>query len=509
MKKVLKSVIILTSLIVSLNCFSNNHNPLNKKVPTKISNKEKLDFFLKTIDTIRQNLNVPGVGISIIKDNEILYSGGLGYSNKKNKTIVDENTVFAIGSCTKSFTGVLTSKLVEKGLLDWDKPLKEYIPNLRLKEKYIEDNLTLLDALSHSTGLKNNTLAWKYKDYSKDKLLDLLEQQNFSTKFRASYNYNNMMFALGGLATEKVTGNSWESLIKSEIFAPLNMKNSFSHFEEFIVSKDRAIGYQKDGISEMQPVNTTVIAPSGSIFSTPYDMSKWLYMFVNNGTYKNTTLLKPESYNFIAKPHKNVSIRNGNEVWYYYAGIGGYSKNGKRSIGHNGSIDGYNSRMVMKPEEGFAIMIMTNQISEYKELIVEYAEEWFLKGSLTRQYDRELGLESIMHSYALEHMVDEGKNIEASNYMNNLDANRLGLVLELNINALSNYYLQNGYTDKAIQVLNLNTLKFPKSSNAFNNLGEALYKNKQYDKAIKAFKKALELDPNNKKSKDFISKIKN
>ncbi|MBC2845791.1 serine hydrolase [Winogradskyella flava] len=508
MKKTVFIAVIISFLNIPL-VYSGNWNSKKPITSKNLSDKEKLETFLKIADSIREKLNVPGVGISIIKDNKVLYSGGLGYSNLSENKKVDGNTLFSIGSCTKSFTGVLTAKLVEKGLLDWHKPLKSYITNLKLKEQYIEDNLTVLDALSHGTGLAKNTAAWKYKNYTRDKLLGLLAQQDFSTAFRASYNYNNMMFAIGGLASEKVTGESWETLIKNEIFEPMQMNDSYTRFDEFIVHDNRAIGYQKDGFTVAQPVDVTVIAPTGAISSTPIDMSKWLSFFANNGQHNNTVLLQPKSYDFIAKPHKNVSVRNGDEIWYYYAGIGGFLKNGKRNIGHNGAIDGQNSRMVIRPEEGFAIMIMTNQLSEYKELIVNYAEEWFLEGTLTRQYERELGLEAVMHSYVIESLLDKGKTLEAINYTKKLDENRLGLILEANINVLGYFYMQNGKLDEALTVFKLNAEKFPNSTNVFNSLGEAYYQKKTYQLALEAFETSLKHDPNNQSSKDFITRIKN
>lgn len=500
------ALFILTAIHTT--CFSTPLNSNDVSNSCNPSTHEKLDYFLKIADSLRQNLNVPGVGIAIVYNNDILYAGGLGYSNREAGVFVNKNTLFSIGSCTKSFTGVLTAKLVEKDLLNWRTPLKTYMPDLKLKEQYIEKHATLIDALSHSTGLANNTQAWKYRDISRDDMFKNMVNQEFASSFRSNYIYNNMMFAVGGLAAERVTGKSWEDLIKSEIFEPLDMKNSVAKFNEFITHHNKSIGYKKDGLTPVPAVDLTMIAPAGAICSTPQDMAKWLSVFVNNGSYNGTTLLKLESYDYITKPHRKVSIRNGDEIWYYYAGIGGYSKNGKRSIGHNGAIDGQNSRMVMKPDDGFAIMIMTNQISEYKELLVEYAEEWFLEGTLTRQYDREYGLESITHSYIVEGMLDRGQEKEVIDYFEKLNSKKLGISLEDNMNALGYYYLKNNKLNSAIFILKLNSKKFPTSTNAFNSLGEAHYLSKNYELALQAFQTSLKLDSNNKSSEDYITKIK-
>ena len=137
------------------------------------------------------------------------------------------------------------------------------------------------------------------------------------------------------------------------------MNDSYTTFNEFISHKNKSVGYKADGLTPEPPVNTTSVGPAGSISSTPDDMSKWLLMLVNDGKHKNTSFLTSESYNYIMSPHNRLSIRNSDELWYYYAGLGGFSKNGNRNVGHSGSIDGQNSRLIIRPDNGFGIMTVS------------------------------------------------------------------------------------------------------------------------------------------------------
>ena len=113
-------------------------------------------------------------------------------------------------------------------------------------------------------------------------------------------------------------------------------------------------------------------------------MAKWLQMLVNNGQHDGNAFLTLEEYNYMLTPHKDLSLRNGDELWYYYTGLGGFSKNGKRHIGAEGAIDGQNSRLSMCPDDGFGIFVLTNQISDYKRLLTTYAENIFVKNDYSR-----------------------------------------------------------------------------------------------------------------------------
>ncbi|TCK69401.1 CubicO group peptidase (beta-lactamase class C family) [Winogradskyella wandonensis] len=494
----MKRIILLLLLIPLIG------NSQNKNETTR---NEKLDYFIALTDSLRTNLGIPGVGLVIVNDNKVIYNEGLGYSNITPKTPVTKNTLFTIGSNTKAFTGVLIAKLVANGKMKWDDPLKKYVPELDLKEDYIENNVTIADALSHATGLERNDALWKYKNISRDSLLASLKNLDFVADFRSSYVYNNLMFTVAGIAAERATGKAWESLITSEILSPLGMNDTYTYFDEFITHKNKSIGYKADGLTPEPPVITTAIAPAGAISSTPKDMSKWLLMLVNDGKHNNTSFLMPESYNYIMSPHKRISIRNKDELWYYYAGLGGFSKNGNRNIGHSGAIDGQNSKLIIRPDNGFGIVVMTNKISDYKDLIADYAQEWFIEGTVTRQYEKEYGLEAINHAYVIKTLLDAGKENDAKDYFKNIDKVKLGLHLEANINALGYIFLNEEKIEESVFLFELNTQSFPNSANAFDSLGEALLKKGDKTEAKKAYKKSLELNPNNDNARKVLKSL--
>ncbi|MEL6254125.1 MAG: serine hydrolase [Bacteroidota bacterium] len=474
-------------------------NSFTEKTP-----QEKLNYFIKLADSLRIVGKVPGVGIAIVFNQEILYTGGLGFREVENQIPVEKHTLFSIGSNTKAFTGILAAKLVDQELMDWDEPLKTYIPEFELKEEYITRTVNMADALRHGTGLGRYDEIWKYKTFSRKDLLSQLKDLDFTDSYRTSYGYNNLMYTVVGVAQERVTGKSWEDLVKDEILRPLKMNNSYATFNEFMSSDQRAIGYKGDGKTKEISVDVTSVAPTGAISSTPEDMGNWLRMLLNEGSFAGNKFLSKAAFDYVMMPGDNVGFRAPDEFWYYNAGIGGYYKQGKRTLGHNGSIDGMNSRMALKPDEGFGIFIMTNQISSYKELITDYAEKIFLENDYSRNPDAELGLK-LNADFADFTLSLENEGIAAAR---KIYASMDPKYLEGGMNSLGYQLMNKGDMEKAFYVLKQNTESHPSSSNAFDSLGEYYFILKKFDQALSHYQTSLKLDKKNKNAEMMIRKIK-
>ena len=86
------------------------------------------------VDEMRKQWGLPGLSMAIVKDGKIVFTKGYGVRDEKKQLPMTEDTVLPIGSTTKSFTSLLLSMLVEEGKLDWDTPVKQYIPWLKLSD---------------------------------------------------------------------------------------------------------------------------------------------------------------------------------------------------------------------------------------------------------------------------------------------------------------------------------------------------------------------------------------
>ena len=465
--------------------------------------ESKLERFLNIAEEVRLNSGVPGVGLAIVHDGEIVHAGGLGFRNIAESKPVDQDTLFCIGSNTKAFTAFLAVRLRSRELVDWKKPLNTYVPELKLSEKYVQNNVTLEDALAHRVGLGRHDNIWKYKSLTRQQLLPLLDDLSFSSVFRSGFDYNNLMYTVAGIALERVTAQSWETLVEKEIFQPLGMTESLTSCDRFKQVENRATGYHLDGSRPTLTVDMTSIASAGSIYSSSGNMAIWIQMLVNEGHHHGARFLSRQEYDFWLRPSAHISIRNENELWYYNAGLGGFQKNGKRSLGANGAIDGQNSRCLLLLDEGLGIFVMTNQVSEYKELISEYGQQIFLDGDVVRDVEKEAKIarrysfERFLTSLLEKNLVAATKEFEEMNFK----------PTESLMNQLGERLLEQNDNSKAISIFRLNARAYPRSSQAQLSLAKANVQIDNTVEALKCLRKCLQLDPGNEVAAKWIQTL--
>ncbi|MEL6256417.1 MAG: serine hydrolase domain-containing protein [Bacteroidota bacterium] len=355
--------------------------------PDTLSTQEKLQRFLEIADSLRMLSNTPGAGFAIVYDHKALYQGGIGYRDRENKLPVTENTLFAIGSCTKAFTGVLAARLVDKNLLEWEKPIKTYLPSFSLKESYASEHANMRDLMTHRVGISRSDGVWlNNPKISREELYLQLPGLDFDHSFRDKSSYNNLMVMVAGMVEEKLGEKKWEELIKSEVFQQLGMHESTASYRAFMSYKERSIGYKPNGKKTIEHRNIDIVGPAGAIGSTPKNLVNWLLMFINQGKHKSDSFLSKEQFDYITGPQ---AIND--HIFPSFWGIGWavVYVNGQKILNHDGGIDGQNAYALIFPDKGFGIFITTNHRSLYKNLMAEYAENIFLKNKTQRNYQQE------------------------------------------------------------------------------------------------------------------------
>lgn len=466
------------------------------------SPEEKLAYFLELAEKLRTDLEVPGVGIALVNNNEIIHTGGLGFSDISKKTPVSKNTLFAIGSTTKAFTGVAAAKLAEQGKLDWRKPIINYIPDFKLKEEYVARHMNLEDAFIHMTGLERRDDLWKGKPLTRKEVFDQVKSINLKYGLREMWSYNNHMYVVAGVVLENISGKTWEQLIENEIFSRLEMNNSYTSFQQFNADPQRSTGYQYDAKTIEPHINTDNIGPAGGISSTPKDIANWLKMMVNKGVYNDEVFLQPKEYDYLTTP-KRMSLEDACKVRYYSIGWGANQTEGKRYLRHSGGIAGQNAEVLVKPDEGFGIFIMTNQISDYKNLLADYAENIFLYDNYERDTTRESWLINDTYLQRFSNVLMENGIQAAENY----HANYPRKILEQQMNAYGYGLMGMDKMGEALAVFQLTIKDYPNSSNAYDSLGECYFNLKKYTLAKENYQKSLTLDASNKNAVTMLEKI--
>jgi len=186
-----------------------------------------VDEFLVSIDSLFALNQVPGMAISIVKDGEVVENRVWGYSDLNTKKKLDTLSVFRLASVSKGFAPFIVGKLVDRGFIHWDDPVKKYLPNFQLHSNSATENLTVRHLLSHTTGLPRHTFS-NLLDQEQD--INLIVQKLKEVPLRHSpgsyYDYQNVTYGLLANVVESVTKRSYSQLLQEWIFDPAGMNTS-------------------------------------------------------------------------------------------------------------------------------------------------------------------------------------------------------------------------------------------------------------------------------------------
>ncbi len=309
--------------------------------------------------------HVPGVAVGAIKDGQIVLARGYGWRDVEAKEPVTSRTVMGIGSNTKSFTAVLMAMLVDERKLDWDTPVRAYLPDFQLFDEYATREMTPRDLVTHRSGLPRHDNVWYGRPLTREELYRRLQYLEPSASFRSRYQYQNLMFMTAGYLTERITGVSWDAQIRDRIFMPLGMTRSNTTVTESPSAGDFAYPYtwRDDSLVRLPFRNIDAIGPAGSINSTVDDMLKYIQFRLDRGAAGDRRMVSPASEVQLQSPQ----MVSGGSVEYeelghgtYGLGLGVSTYRGRKVVSHGGGIDGFISAMAWLPNDRIGVMVLTN-----------------------------------------------------------------------------------------------------------------------------------------------------
>ncbi|MEX2362220.1 MAG: serine hydrolase domain-containing protein [Balneolaceae bacterium] len=190
----------------------------------------RVDSIEAQIHQIMKDFDIPGLSIGIVRNDSIIHSKGYGNLEINNERRVNENTIFGIGSISKSFTALTLGILVDEGKIDWDDKVKDYLPYFELYAPYVTDNFTIRDLLTHRSGLKgvSGGTLWYHSDYSRTEIIKKLKYLEPVSGFREKPAYQNVMFVVASEIVKEISGMTWDNFLKSRVFDKLKMTQSTS-----------------------------------------------------------------------------------------------------------------------------------------------------------------------------------------------------------------------------------------------------------------------------------------
>ena len=361
----MKKIITLLFLGICIFSFAQKKNKNNTYETDRFAGLDT------TFAKVLKDWHAAGFAVAVVEKNKVVYAKGFGYRDLEKKLPVTPNTLFAIGSCTKAFTASQIGILQKDGKIDYDKPVRNYLPDLKFFNDNMNNLITVRDIMTHRTGLPRHDYSWYlFSTKSRDSLIKRLQFQEPTAGIREKWQYNNFMFLLQGVITEKLTKKSWENNVKENIFDKLEMKRSNFSITTMAKDDDASLGYgvKKDSIiKKLDYYNIDGMGPAGSINSSVNDMAKWVSTWINNGKYNGKEIL-PAAYVTEAqssqmviaaalpqKEHTDIYLSNYGFGWFLASYRGHYR------VEHGGNINGFSASTCFFPSDSIGIVVLTNQ----------------------------------------------------------------------------------------------------------------------------------------------------
>ena len=344
------------------------------------------------MEAMIRDFEVPGMAVAAIRGDDVVLSKGYGLRNLEDQLPVDSETIFAIGSASKAFTTMDLAILVDRGLLDWDRPLREYMPTFKLYDAVASEHMTPRDLVCHRSGLPRHDMLWYNSPLSRQEIFDRLRYLEPNKDFRSTWQYQNLMFLTAGMLVEAVSGLSWEEFTRREIFEKIGMGRS-----NFSVEKSQAdnnFSYPHTGVDgEIKRIpfrNIDTIGPAGSINSCLADMARWVRLHlhgeVDGVDVVSKAQLKELHGPAMVMPEAFMGLENFKEISQGNYALGWFVHyyRGRKLVHHGGAIDGFLAMISFMPDENIGTVVLTN-LSGVDAM-------W---ASTMHLYDRLLGLEPL------------------------------------------------------------------------------------------------------------------
>lgn len=343
------------------------------------------------IEAQLEPFKVPGVAVAIVRGDEVLLSRGFGRRNLASDLPMTEATVMPIGSVSKSFTSALVATLVDDGQLEWDKPVREYLPGFRMHDPAATEHLTVRDMLAHRSGLPRHDLVWYgNEELTRADVVERLRHLEPSVSFRQLWQYNNLMYLTSGYLAEQLTGMTWEEGVRTKLLEPLGMASTTFTVGAAQSSADHARPYvlKDDVLVEVPYRGLDLAGPAGSINSSVLDLARWAVVHAGTGVFDGRQVISPGALKQLHTPA--MVTPDTTEFWPENTSMGyalGWmvdNYRGQRVVQHGGNIDGFSAMVSVMPTERIGVVILVNRHATPFNNVIPL-----------RVYDHLLGLEPL------------------------------------------------------------------------------------------------------------------
>lgn len=322
--------------------------------------------------------HVPGAGIALVDGDRIVWAGGVGLADVDRRRPVTADTLFRVGSISKSFLGLTLVKLAEQGRIDLRAPVSRLAPELAIRNRWAaEQPITLAHLLEHTAGFDDmHPNEWRAPGGDESIPLSAVLAFNPASRVarwrpgsRASY--ANPGYTVAAYVLEKVTGRTYEDVITRELLRPLGMTGAALRWSPEVDAR-LARGY--DARDRLVPYVAIMHRPAGNLMASPREIAALVQLSLGRGRFAGRAIVSPAA---MARVERSETAWLAADTSY---GLGNGGDASERAVirGHDGGIDGFLSTYGYLPDQGVGFVVLLNStrswdaILEIRHLVVEY-----------------------------------------------------------------------------------------------------------------------------------------
>ncbi|MHA1111187.1 MAG: serine hydrolase [Promethearchaeota archaeon] len=347
---------------------------------------ENFDHLVTLIMEMLAKFKVPGMAVSVVKGNNVIFERGFGYRNMEQFLPMTENTLIGIGSVAKSFTAIAILQLQEKGLLNIEDPIVKFFPWFPQNP---DNPIKIKHLMSHSTGFPSldgttieylhhekrhidftpitsrQDLEWYIKNGAKERLFDPGEK----------FFYNNDMYIMLQYLIEDVTGVKFVDYMKENIFKPLGMNRTCYTSEDVKNDPlhDSSTGYkfQDKNLVPIMHLFSEFLYGGGGILSSAHEMTNYIKFVIEKGKYGKSQLLKEEIAALLWKPVIKGCPYTYKREGEYCLGWMKEEKFGTTLIKHGGGLSSSTTALSILPEKQIGVFAIENDMKGACSMVVD------------------------------------------------------------------------------------------------------------------------------------------
>jgi CubicO group peptidase (beta-lactamase class C family) len=352
--------------------------------PPPAPKPQTIEQLRAAIADVLKRTHTPGCGFALVTKDSVVYAGGVGKADLAANRDVTGDTMFRIGSITKSFVALSLLKLQEQGKVDIHAKVAEVVPEVKIVNRWdATDPIRIVNLLEHTAGFDDMKLAETF-DMSGGPPVPLLETfarfpgpQVARWRPGTLQSYSNPDYGVAGYIIEKLTGQPCEEYIADNILRPLAMTHSDMRLTPDVIGA-LAQGYRGNPPLPV-PYYPILLRPAGEMKSSPNEMARFVRMMLNRGTLDGARIVSPESIARMETTETGLAARAGFKNGY---GLGNYVSVRHPIVthGHDGGIDGFLSAYAYMPENGLGYFLSINASSPALRQVEDHLFTYITRG---------------------------------------------------------------------------------------------------------------------------------